>query len=246
MDCVKGMKLIDDESVDLIIADPPFGIGYGASRGNYNRNLSNVLSDYDEVTPNHYGIFTVQWMMEATRILKESGSMFIFSGWNNLACILNTADTLGLSQYNHIIWKYQFGVYCKNKFITSHYHVPVFCKNEKLKKHFQNARFGKDEINDNGNKKYYIDREDVWDIKREYWTGETKTPTKLPREVIEKIVLYASEKGDVVVDPFSGSGQVAWICQHVHPRKFISFEKEEEICNFSLRRLESGEYLIKD
>lgn len=246
MKCEEGMKKITENSVDLIIADPPFAIDYKANRGNYNRKVSNVIDTYNEVETRDYSDFTSEWMKEAYRILKPSGSIFVFSGWNNLSKILIEAEKLSLIQYNHIIWQYQFGVYCKNKFITSHYHVPVFCKNEKSKKHFECARFGKTERDDNGNKKYYKDREDVWNIKREYWPKELKTATKLPKEVIEKIVLYASEKGDLVVDPFSGSGQVAWVCKHVHPRRFISFEVETPSYEFSKKRLDTGQYLIKE
>ena len=56
---------------------------------------------------------------------------------------------------------------------------------------------------------HYKDKEDVWEIKREYWTGDEKTPTKLPAEIIKKILQYSSEEGDLVFDPFLGSGQTA-------------------------------------
>ena len=49
----------------------------------------------------------------------------------------------------------------------------------------------------------------MWVINREYWTGDIKTPTKLPAEIIRKILAYSGEEGDVVLDPFLGSGQVA-------------------------------------
>ena len=65
---------------------------------------------------------------------------------------------------------------------------------------------GKNEKSDDGHSLHYRDKEDVWEIKREYWTGEDKTPTKLPAEIIKKILMYSSKKHDVVFDPFLGSG----------------------------------------
>ena len=57
--------------------------------------------------------------------------MYIFSGWNNLKDILIAIDDVGLTVVNHIIWKYQFGVVTKNKFVISHYHCLFVCKNPK-------------------------------------------------------------------------------------------------------------------
>ena len=64
---------------------------------------------------------------------------------------------------------------------------------------------------------HYEDKEDVWNIKREYWTGDQKTPTKLPADLIEKILLYSSKENDIVLDPFLGSGQVAVVSKITLP-----------------------------
>lgn len=122
LDCIEGMKYIPDEFVDLIITDPPFAIDFKASRENYNRNSENVLDGYHEIPGNIYYDFTLKWMEQAFRTLKRSGSMFVFSGWNYLKDILNALDKVGFITVNHIIWKYQFGVVTKRKFVTSHYH----------------------------------------------------------------------------------------------------------------------------
>ena len=129
--CLEGMKLIDKNKIDLIITDPPFAINFKAKKANYNRKNSNVIEGYNEILPENYYQFSYDWISEANRILKESGSMYIFSGWNNLKDILIAIDNVGLTVINHIIWKYQFGVVTKNKFVTSHYHCLYVCKNPK-------------------------------------------------------------------------------------------------------------------
>jgi len=107
---------------------------------------------------------------------------------------------LGFITVNHIIWKYQFGVVTKRKFVTSHYHCLYVCKNDEKRKFFPYSRYGKEEDDKNGGSLHYKDKEDVWIIKREYWTGDQKTPTKLPAELIKKILMYSSEEGDIVLD----------------------------------------------
>ncbi|MGQ9790746.1 MAG: DNA methyltransferase [Armatimonadota bacterium] len=103
------MKLLPGGSVDLIVTDPPFGISFRARRINYNRLQERVLRGYNEIPKEQYDEFTLCWMKEACRVLKESGSMYVFSGWNNLRDILNALHEEKLETVNHIIWKCQFG-----------------------------------------------------------------------------------------------------------------------------------------
>jgi len=223
-DCLRLMKEIPDNSIDLIITDPPFAIGFKARRGNYNRTGARVLDGYQEVDPSNYGAFTSAWITEAYRVLKETGSMYVFSGWNNLKEILIALDDAGFVTINHLIWKYQFGVFTKRKYVTSHYHIPFVVKNPK---------------------KYIFNKvehypEDVWVIKREYWTGKQKTPTKLPLALVSKILRFSSDEGDLVLDPFLGSGTVA-VAAKVMNRRYLGFEVVEDYCDFARTRLEEAE-----
>ena len=244
MNCIKAMQLLPQNKIDLIITDPPFAIDFKAKKANYNRTESRVMKGYYEIKPEDYYDFTFDWMSQAHRILKESGSMYVFSGWNNLKDILMALDDTGFKTVNHVIWKYQFGVVTKKKFVTSHYHCLYVCKNEKKRKFYSFSRFKKTAKTKEGRSLHYKDKEDVWDIKREYWTGDEKTPTKLPAELIEKILQYSSKKGDVVFDPFLGSGQVAVISKSLN-RKYLGFEIVKEYYNFAKKRLGKNTYRIK-
>ncbi len=243
-DCLIGMKGISDESVDLIVTDPPFAIDFKAKRANYNRKENNVLEGYNEILEKDYYDFTKNWMSNAFRVLKNSGSMYVFSGWNNLRDILNSIDEIGFKVVNHIIWKYQFGVVTKRKFVSSHYHCLYVCKDEKQKKFFPFSRFDKNLKDEAGGSLHYKDKEDVWVINREYWNGDTKTPTKLPAELIRKILSYSSEENDVVLDPFLGSGQVA-VVSKMMGRQFVGFEIVKDYFDFVKERLDKNVYRIK-
>ena len=243
-ECIIGMKAIPDETIDLVVTDPPFAIDFKAKRGNYNRIGSRVLEGYKEITKENYYEFTLNWMSQCFRILKEGGSMYVFSGWNNLGDILNAIEEIGFITVNHIIWKYQFGVVTNRKFVTSHYHCLYICKNDKKRKFFPYERFGKEEKNNQGRSLHYKDKEDVWEIKREYWTGDEKTPTKLPAEIIKKILQYSSEEGDLVFDPFLGSGQTA-VVSKLLKRNYMGFEIVKEYFDFISKRLKSNSYRIK-
>ncbi|MDD1687741.1 site-specific DNA-methyltransferase [Methanoregula sp.] len=206
-DALALLPNVPEGSIDLIVTDPPFAIDFKAQRLNYNRKGSNVIEGYKEIPGEEYGEFTRTWMAESARALSPSGSMYIFSGWNRLRDILEGIDAAGLTTINHLIWKYQFGVFTKKKYVTSHYHILFVVKDPKQ------YTFNK------------IDHypEDVWVINREYWKGRKKTPTKLPPDIVRKILLYSSNPGDLVLDPFLGSGTVAVVAQQ-EGRHFLGFE----------------------
>lgn len=226
-DALTLLPQVPDGAVDLVVTDPPFAINFKAQRLNYNRTGSNVLEGYHEIPEEEYGEFSRRWIAEAERVLAPAGSMYIFSGWNRLRDILEGIDGAGLTTINHLIWKYQFGVFTKKKYVTSHYHILFVVKDPKQ------YTFNK------------IDHypEDVWVINREYWKGRKKTPTKLPSELVKKILCYSSNPGDLVLDPFLGSGTVAVVAQQ-EGRHFLGFEVVPEYCAFAQASLspKTGEH----
>ena len=229
-DCIEGIpKRIPENSIDLIIADPPFGIEFNGKSALYNRDSEYVVSGYNEITKNNYSDFTKRWIEVIFPVLKETGSAYIFSGWTNLKDILVAIDDAGFKTINHLIWKYQFGVFTKRKFVTSHYHILYIVKNAK---------------------KYYFNKidhypEDVFEIKREYLKKEMKNSTKLPDQLIEKLLLYSSKKNDIVLDPFMGNGTTAVACIK-HNRKYLGFEKNpnaKEIIDSNISRVKEEKNL---
>jgi site-specific DNA-methyltransferase (adenine-specific) len=219
-DSLDLMKKIPPGVIDLIVTDPPFAIDFHAKKLNYNRTGENVMGGYVEIPAEDYATFMHSWLIEAYRILSGSGSLYVFSGWNRLQDVLSGLEKAGFHTINHIIWKYQFGVFTRKKFVTSHYHIIFAVKNRRK------YTFNK------------IDHypEDVWVINREYWRGKRKTPTKLPPDLVKKILLYSSDPDDLVFDPFLGSGTVAIVSQALG-RHFLGFEMVEEYYRFASDRI---------
>lgn len=248
-DCVKGMVNIPPASVDLVLTDPPFGTDFQGRRSNYARNASKVIRGAPDIPSEQYYEFTLKWMRGVDRVLKPSGAMFVFSGWNNLRDVLNALHALGFETINHVIWEYQFGVYTTRRFVTSHYHLLYVakegCRNRKF---FPHALFRerwvdservcnvRDPVRPSERSASYKDRQDVWHIKREYWMGKVRTPNKLPEEIVHKILALTSEKGDLVLDPFMGSGQVPLVCKRMK-RRFIGFEINQQVYVFAGKRI---------
>jgi site-specific DNA-methyltransferase (adenine-specific) len=219
-DALRLLPRIPPCSIDLVVTDPPFAIDFRAQKMNYNRTRGNVLEGYADIAPDEYESFTASWLREVYRVLSGSGSIYVFSGWTRLKDVLCGLDSAGFHTVNHIIWKYQFGVFTRKKYVTSHYHILFAVKNPR------SYTFNKVE--------HYP--EDVWVINREYWKGKKKTPTKLPGELVRKILQYSSNPGDIVLDPFLGSGTVAVVSKEME-RHFLGFELVEDYHRFASERI---------
>lgn len=184
-DCVIGLKDIEDKSIDHFYVDPPFDIDFNHKESMYNRNKSNVIKGYTEPNKISYYDFCLSWVKQLHRVLKDNGSGWICSGWSNLGDVLRAVDDCDFTVVNHVIWKYQFGVYTKRKFVTSHYHMIFIVKNKKDWYFNKDIRYS-DNRDCKGNINYR-DREDVWTIDRPYNHGKYKNANTQPIELVKKL-----------------------------------------------------------
>lgn len=223
-DCVRGAAdHLADGSVDLIVTDPPYGIEGDRLDRHYNRDERFVDDGYVEVDARDYARFSREWIAQAERVLKPGGQLYIVSGYTNLYDVLGALRGTKLREINHIIWKYNFGVYTSTKFVSSHYHILYYVKPGGRRRFNLEARFALDETAADGRSLNYRDREDVWSINREYKPGQRKNKNELPKALLKKILAYSSVEGDLVCDFFLGGGSTAAVAIGMN-RRFVGFE----------------------
>lgn len=229
-DCITGMRRhVVDGTVDLIVADTPFGCEGHTLDRHYARDENYVVPGYVEVPRDEYPAFSRAWIAEAARVLRPGGSIYVISGYTGLRDVLNALVETDLVETNHLIWKYGFGVFAAGKWVSSHYHVLYWIKPAKgdIQVTFHtNARFA--DATDS-----YHDREDVLEIPREYQPGVLKNKNQLPEALVERLIAYSSNRGDVVLDPFLGGfttahvalrlGRKAWGFE-INPNAYDAFE----------------------
>lgn len=225
-DCIELMKKIKSESVDLIIADPPYNLGK-----DYGNNHD--LKGFDE-----YLEFSRVWIREAHRILKQDGSIYIFMGVRFISYLYDILDREQKLFFNSwIVWHYTQGMGKTKGFSPRHDDILMFTKSESFKFNLDNVRIPQ---------KYYRSRNnmsganpgDVWEFSHVHYCNENRQnhPTQKPEGLIERIVLASSNEGDVVLDPFAGSGTTLRVCQQLE-RNCIGIEMNPEYVNMIEQRL---------
>jgi site-specific DNA-methyltransferase (adenine-specific) len=236
-DCVKGaLRHLKDASVDLIITDPPYGIEGDRLHRHYNRDERFVIDGYVEVEKRAYNAFSRAWVAQAERVLRPGGQIYIVSGYTNLYDVLDALRSTSLVEINHLIWKYNFGVYTSTKFVSSHYHILYYAKPGGRRTFNLQSRFPLDAAADAGGSANYRDREDVWTINREYKPGREKNKNELPAALLEKMIAYSSNEGDLVCDFFMGGGSTGVVATGMN-RRFTGFEISKKAFETCVRRI---------
>ena len=237
--CIQGMRNhVLDNSIDLIFTDPPYGIDGDNLDVHYNRDESVVVPGYIDVPLSQYAQFSADWIKECERVLRPGGSMYIVSGYTNLHHILNALHSTSLTEINHLIAQYSFGVSTKNKFVSSHYHILFWQKPDK----------GNQKRTFNSNWKYtdqkdsYHDRLSVQHMPRQYKPGQIKNKNELSEDFIQKFIMYSSNRGDTVLDCFGG-GLTTGRTALKYGRNFIGFELNVHAYNVFLPTLARVEQL---
>ncbi len=228
-DVLKGIDKIEDNSIDLIIADPPYGLGkdYG--------NDSDRLANKEHLEWNY------KWIDAVIPKLKESGSFYIFLTWQYSPEIFSYMKTK-LEMLNEIIWDRRVPSMggSTRKFSSVHDTIGFFAKDRrqyyfdldsiripydaKTKKARTRSIFvGKKWLELGYNPK------DIWSISRIHAQSpeREKHPTQKPLELVDRIIRSSCEKDGVVLDPFMGTGTTA-ISAINNKRNYIGFELNAE------------------
>ncbi len=231
-DCVKVMKQIKSNSVDLIFADPPYFLsndGLSINSGkivSVNKGAWDKRENYDSTAT-----FTRNWLKECYRILTYEGTIWISGTLHNIFEVERELKKLRFRIINIVIWQKTDPppLIYKNKFRFS-YEFIIWAK--KGRRYF----FNYDEMFKIDN----LEMGDVW-LLDAVQINEKKFgyhPTQKPEKLLERIILASSKEGDIVMDPFLGSGTTCYIAKKLN-RKYIGIEKEEKYFLIAKNRIES-------
>jgi len=228
MDCLEGMRLLPDGSVDLIIADPP----YFQIKGDF---------DFKWRSRRDWLEWCGLWIYQCVRVLKEGGSFYIWGGWSNISWIqVYIEENYDVTLRNKIIWHYGSGNRATRIFAPRHEECLFYTKGRKR------YTFNIDDVritskyNDKRNHPLGKNPTDCWYFNRypandRRYTGH---PTQKHDGVCNRIIKASSNVDDIVLIPFVGSGSEC-VAALRNNRNFIGFEIEPEYVRIANQRLEN-------
>ncbi len=249
-DCIKGLKRLEEGVVDLAFADPPFNIGYRYDAYDDRRSDEDYLS------------WCHEWLSEIVRTVKPNGTFWLAIGDEYAADLkVLMQRQLGLYCRSWVVWYYTFGVNCKYKFSRSHAHLFHMVKDpndltfnvDQLR--VPSARqlvYGDARANPKGRLPddtwilrpqdlptgFHAD-EDTWYFPRVAGTFKERAGfhgCQMPEQLLGRIIRASSNEGELVLDPFAGSGTTLAVAKKLK-RRFLGFELSAEYAANIRRRL---------
>jgi len=237
-DCVEAMRRLPDGSVDMVFADPPYNLQLGGDlfRPEGGR-VDAVDNDWDKFdTFAAYDAFTRAWLTESRRILKPSGTLWVIGSYHNIFRVGAAVQDLGLWILNDIVWRKSNPMpnFKGTRFTNAHETLIWAAKSEKARYTF-NYRAMKT-LNDE------LQMRSDWLIPicsgaERLKRGGTKAhPTQKPEALLYRVLLACTNPGDVVLDPFFGTGTTGAVAKRLG-RHWIGIEREPGYCDVARERI---------
>lgn len=247
-DTIENLKKIPDETIDLIFADPPYFMQTdGVLLRTDGSKFQGVEDEWDKFSGyNEYDEFCFQWLKECKRILKKDGSIWVIGSFQNIYRLGYIMQNLGYWILNDVIWSKPNAApnFAGTRFQNSHETMIWCCKSEKSKYTF-NYKTMKHLNNDRQDKS-------VWDIgicigneRIKGEDGKKLHSTQKPEKLLYKVILSSSKPGDIVLDPFFGTGTTGAMAKLLN-RNWIGIEREESYNKASKERIDSVKSLDDD
>ena len=238
-DCIEAMRSLPDASVDLVFADPPYNLQLG---GDLNRpdgsHVDAVTAHWDRFDSfATYDAFTKAWLAEAKRVLKPDGALWVIGSYHNIYRVGAILQDLGFWILNDIVWRKSNPMpnFRGTRFTNAHETLLWASQGEKARYHF-NYRAMKT-LNDE------LQMRSDWVIPicsgpERLKEGKQKVhPTQKPEALLYRVLLATTEKGDVVLDPFFGTGTTGAVAKRLG-RQWIGCEREAGYRDAAIKRIE--------
>ena len=243
-DSFEALALLPDQCVDLLFADPPY-------------NLTKTFngSCFRQTDLNEYENWLDEWLSKVVRLLKPAASVYICGDWRSSAAVHRIGEKYFKVQ-NRITWEREKGRGARNNWkncaediwffsVSDAYYFNVeavklkrrviapYTDQEGLPKDWDNSDDGRFRLTHPSN---------LWtDLTVPFWSmpENTEHPTQKPEKLLAKIILASSRAGDLVLDPFLGSGTTSVVARKLR-RHFIGIEIEERYCCLAEKRLDTA------
>lgn len=241
-DSLKLLKDFDSGTFDMIFADPPYRLSNGGFTVHAGRRVSVNKGKWDESRGVEQDFeFHLEWITECRRLLKPNGAIWISGTYHSIYACGHALQRAGYHILNDITWfKPNASPNLSGRYFTASHETLIWARKDKKAKHYFNYDYMRE-----GNwredfiKKPGKQMRSVWAIgtpkKEEKKFG--KHPTQKPFDLLKRVVLASTKKGDSILDPFTGSSTTG-LAAYLYGRNFIGVDTEKDYLDLSIKRFE--------
>jgi len=238
-DCIEAMRSIPTASVDMVFADPPYNLQLGGDLARPDgSHVDAVTNDWDKFDSfGTYDRFTRAWLAEARRVLKPNGSLWVIGSYHNIFRVGAILQDMGFWILNDIVWRKSNPMpNFKGTRFTNAHETLIWCSMGEEAKYTFNYRAMKT-LNDE------LQMRSDWVLpicngsERLKKGGSKVHPTQKPESLLYRVMLATTNKGDVVLDPFFGTGTTGAVAKRLG-REWIGCERESNYREAAIERIE--------
>ena len=237
-DCIETMESLPEGSVDMIFADPPYNLQLGGDlhRPN-NSKVDAVDDDWDQFESfQAYDDFTRRWLKAARRLLKPDGTLWVIGSYHNIFRVGATLQDLGFWMLNDVIWRKTNPMpNFRGRRFTNAHETLIWAARDKDARYRFNYEAMK-ALNDD------LQMRSDWTLpicsgkERLKKDGQKAHPTQKPESLLYRVILSSTEPGDVVLDPFFGSGTTGAVARKLG-RNWLGLEQDPEYAQIAEARI---------
>ena len=238
-DCTEAMRRLPDACIDMVFADPPYNLQLGGDLSRPDGSHVNAVTDdwdkFDSFAA--YDKFTRAWLTEARRVLKPSGSLWVIGSYHNIYRVGAMLQDMGFWILNDIVWRKANPMpNFKGTRFTNAHETLIWCSTGEKARYTFNYRAMKT-LNDE------LQMRSDWVLpicggQERIKRGGTKAhPTQKPEALLYRVMLATTNKGDIVLDPFFGTGTTGAVAKRLG-RSWIGCEREAVYRDVALERIE--------
>ncbi len=238
-DCIEAMRSLPDASIDCIFADPPYNLQLGGDLSRPDGSHVDAVTDHWDQFDSFaaYDKFSREWLTEARRVLKPNGSLWVIGSYHNIFRLGAMLQDMGFWILNDIVWRKANPMpNFKGTRFTNAHETLIWCSMGEKAKYTFNYRTMKT-LNDE------LQMRSDWVLpicggQERLKSGGTKVhPTQKPEALLYRVMLATTNKGDVVLDPFFGTGTTGAVAKRLG-REWIGCEREDVYRKAALERIE--------
>ncbi len=248
-DCLAKLAQLPDESIDIVFADPPYNLQLEGSLSRPDQSLVDAVDDdWDKFASfSHYDDFTRAWLKAVRRVMKKNATIFVIGSYHNIFRVGTILQDLGFWILNDIVWHKANPMpnFRGRRFTNAHETMIWASKSAEAKNYTFNYETLKA-----GNEDCQVRSDWFLPIctgaeRLKEASGRKTHPTQKPEALLQRVLLSASNPGDLVLDPFFGSGTTGAVAKRLG-RHFVGIERDEAYAKAARARIASVEPLSAD